>query len=1023
MLSEIRDTRASLWISASAGTGKTKSLIDRILALLLDGAIPSHILCLTYTKAAATEMLERLNSYFTKTDGMSDAEVIQELINLGFSEKYLSRVRELSKQVLQQDWVKIQTIHSFAFSIIQKFPLETALLPGVKQCEDYQKTQLLNEAFRAVVQDKKLEKHLKNIARYTLSLVDLLKDHTLMLLRKFLSKYPTDHDIEKFFSIYFDVSPEILQLPYDDAIDQFVNSVMTEDYRNKLTMAIKLLDKSDKSTSANTKNLLMTMLDGNFSESKNLIYTADGKPRKTLYTKDVDTPALHDALQTIKFGVEKYIEYENGLRSAHANISLFIVLKNIAQYFHQQKKAQHIIDFDDMILETIELLKNNFDWVMYKIDQGIDHVLVDEAQDTSPDQWRIIELITEDFFAVAQSQKTIFIVGDEKQSIYSFQGADVSLFNKMHARFERKATECGQKFYTVKLNTSYRSDGAILKFVDDVLASDFPGMIHVPSKNENKGIVEIATFEKNSTALPEYIAQLIDDAIRNQLPVKNYSRGAQPQDFLILFRHRDLETMNKICEALHNRKIPVSGVDRVLLKDELIVEDLIALAQFVENPLDDLTCARVLKSPIVGMSEDDLMQLCLARENQYLWHFVLKNSKIFEKYNLQSLLEYTKLKLSSYNFFETVLLSGVKEKLIQHFGGRCVAMLNEFLNVCYNYEQQSSPLLSDFLRWFRNFDQTIKKEYNGNRNEVKLMTAHSSKGLQAPFVIIADAHFLNNKGKTILHDNENLFWNFDSSRLPKAVQQILDHEKNSHYEESMRLLYVAMTRAETYLHIFGEAGTGQKSWHKKVLQSSLLKSLQSSNDEIQKFGFGEYESCDFQKIADEKFHEEEITIPEWYYQKFPDVQNYENIEKQSNATIFGDCVHSLLRKVCIYQDDLKIMADSIVDSFDLNDADKQCAIETAMKVYQKLPKLFNESAKSEVSFFFEGKEGRIDHVVQIDDEVWIIDWKTGEPIDPIPDEYKNQLRFYQRAYENLLNIRARIAIVWTKNQNLIEVQS
>jgi ATP-dependent exoDNAse (exonuclease V) beta subunit len=232
-----------------------------------------------------------------------------------------------------------------------------------------------------------------------------------------------------------------------------------------------------------------------------------------------------------------------------------------------------------------------------------------------------------------------------------------------------------------------------------------------------------------------------------------------------------------------------------------------------------------------------------------------------------------------------------------------------------------------------------------------------------------------------------------------------------------------MTRAETYLHIFGEAGTGQKSWHKKVLQSSLLKSLQSSNDEIQKFGFGEYESCDFQKITDTKCHEEEITIPEWYYQKFPDVQNYENIEKQSNATIFGDCVHALLSKVCVYYDDLKIVADSIINSFDLTDEAKQCAIETAMKVYQKLPALFNHSAKSEISFFYDGKEGRIDHVVTLGNDIWIIDWKTGEPGDPIPEEYQNQLRFYQLAYENLLNIKARIAIVWTKNQDLIEIQS
>jgi len=1022
LLREIQDIHASLWISASAGTGKTKSLIDRILSLLLNGSIPSRILCLTYTKAAAVEMSERLNDYFINAAKMTDAGVIQELQDMGFSERYLKRMRELSQLVLQQDWVKIQTIHSFAYSIIQKFPLETGLLPGMKQCEDHEKTQLLMEAFCFVVKQPDLKSHLSIIARHTLSLTNILQDHTLMQLRKFFGRYSTQSDIKRLFSTYFNINIDDIDQPYEEVALKLKKELLNQDFRNCLSSAIKRLELSSKSTDCDTRSLLTQISNGNLDNMRKLIYTENGSLRaRQLYTKDVESNELRNAIEKIKQDVDKYFEKKNILESANANISLFIVLNKIIQHFSENKIVKHIMDFDDIIIATIELLQNNIDWVMYKIDQSIDHVLVDEAQDTSPEQWKIIELITDDFFSVSNSQKTIFIVGDEKQSIYSFQGADVSLFNKMKSVFKDKAKGCGQKFYDINLNTSYRSDGAILKFVDDVFKTDFPNVHHVSSKNENKGVVEVISFSNDGVALPEYTAQLIADAIQRQLPVKNYARGAQPQDFLILFRHRDIETMNKICSELQKMHIPVSGIDRVPLKDELVVEDLVTLAQFVENPHDDLTCARVLKSPIISMSEDDLMNLCLSRQTETLWNYLLSDPKILSKYDIESLKRYTQLRLSTFSFFETILIDGVKDKLVHHFGGKSLMMINEFLNVCFNYEKEYSPLLSEFLRWFRHFDQTIKKEYNGSCNEVRLMTAHSSKGLQAPFVIIADAHFVSSKGMHILQDKENLFWNFNKKYLTNSVLQILKNQINLRNQESTRLLYVAMTRAESYLYILGNEDSKDGSWYKKIRKSSLLTPDESQNTEVNKFRYGEYDWREFPKIVEDVQHNDDMYIPDWYYQKFQIAEISEKQQEMDKYMLFGECVHALLSNVSTYREDLSLISDEIMIQFNLSHEDKSRALQMANQVYKKLPFLFNNSAKSEVTFFYNGKEGRIDHIVTVQNETWIIDWKSGTPDETIPEAYKEQLRLYQSAYENIKHIRARIAVVWVQNQTLIEI--
>jgi ATP-dependent helicase/nuclease subunit A len=463
-------------------------------------------------------------------------------------------------------------------------------------------------------------------------------------------------------------------------------------------------------------------------------------------------------------------------------------------------------------------------WVMYRIDGGLDHLLIDEAQDTSPEQWEIVETIVDEFFANYGSLKTVFVVGDEKQSIYSFQGADVEQFRQMHNYFRKCSESSGQRFHNVVLNTSYRSTGNILSFVDDVFRNIFPNISHISHRSPNGGVVEIVElFEDDSeeeraddaweiakiadivTAeekLASYIANLIHDAIDDGVFVASKCRPAMPSDFLILFQHREHKTMRLILRALSNFGVPTSGIDRFLLKDELIVEDLMIFAEFAVFPQDDLACARVLRSPVVGMGENELMDLCIARKDAHLWDYLWENGELCLRYSLDNLKAHldSVFRVPVYDFFINLLTDDLLKRFVARLGAQCLDVLREFLEIVHD----NNTAVSAFCDWFRSYNHEIKREsFSGEC--VKLMTVHSAKGLQAPFVIIADSHFFREDDNKILKTPDGIFiWDFSRKSRNKKLEELCRLESQRNAEESHRLLYVALTRAEDFLYILGK---------------------------------------------------------------------------------------------------------------------------------------------------------------------------------------------------------------------------
>ncbi|MDR2794653.1 MAG: UvrD-helicase domain-containing protein [Holosporaceae bacterium] len=1054
ILNPVMDITASLWISASAGTGKTKSLIDRLLALLLNGVAPHKILCLTYTRAAAAEMLGRLGKYLYDLHHMPDNRLKNELENMGFSEIFFPIAKSLHEKSLNSsEWVQIKTIHSFCLDIIEKFPIETGLLPGVKLCDDHQRQQMLSEVRATVLRDKKNHPLLELLSDYTNNVFGVIEQNIASITKQNwkMGNFP------KLYADFFEVPPEDLTLNFRELDISLLNKIFSDQYAKIFGELAEILSTGKSTDIAKAENFKKSAKNST-TDFLDAIFTQELTVRDKLCTQDIAKrhPDFPHRLQKIVQQAQEFLEEKKKRVSAKVNAIFFSIAEQVIDGFKSRKQQNHYIDFDDVIAITANLL-HNMEWVLYKTDGGVDHVLIDEAQDTSPAQWEIIKIITDEFFRNYGSSKTVFVVGDEKQSIYSFQGADFKLFQQMHEYFKKRSESNGQKFFDVVLKKSYRSTGNILSFVDDVFCAHFPNVEHESARSADDGLVEVIDLFENDQLEEEktwkiikssdqpmtadkklsmHVARLINDAIAKGVWVPSRGRSAKAADFLILFRRRDRKIMKSLSDALKEFNIPVTGIDKVLLKEELIVEDLVTLAEFAIFPWDDLACARVMKSPIVGMTEEDLQEACIRRGNAHLWDYLLKNDIFCDKYLLPQLQKHldNAFRLSVGDFFMTALTDTLRERFIARLGSKCLEVLYEFLNVVAEYESKNTASLQSFLEWFMCFEKEIKRESFGNENAVKLMTAHSSKGLQAPFVLLADCHFSKTKSDGILKTNDGLLlWDFpkdmDGKILrAKRVEQLRQEQSLLDVDESKRLLYVALTRAEDFLYILGQKDAGNKKlsdacWYSIVTASVDKKFTSRARHDHGLRVFGEYVFAPT-AYADPAPPSNVISIPFWFFEKLKEPSVIPTkIEEKSIEIIYGDCVHLLLSEAHKYSPVVfETFSDHLLSKFELaNDLKNNAKAEVqrllAMSEYDFI---FNKSSLTEVPFFHDGQEGRIDKIAFPEpNEIWIIDFKTGSLKKEIPTNYRKQLLFYKNAVGTMYpNKNIKTAILWTSTAKL-----
>jgi len=881
------DPAASAWVSANAGSGKTYVLVNRIIRLLLAGNEPQRILCLTYTKAAAAEMENRLFlrlSAWIELDDTTLQEHISALNAGAFWNGDLNQARQLFTRALETPGgLKIQTIHAFCESVLQRFPIEAKVPPGFSILDERTSSAWLSEVREKVLMEAALApgsprglalsavSGLAQAAGFDDVLTDLLHqrspivaawstpdkgDAAKQALQTALgvANTGTEDNI---------ISEAIAELPgglVDDALAALRSGSTRDLAQAKLLESVKTVPNPVEKWS----HILSFFL----KSSQKIAKTPD-------FLMTAKTSNSHPGLR------EKLIEEQTRIAAIEdkrlskvtwqASDGLFTLASEILTAFSSEKRRRGQLDYTDLIVCTSALLRNVASaWIMYRLDNGIDHVLIDEAQDTSPQQWEIVNALTEEFFtgngARADVARTLFAVGDRKQSIYSFQGADPDGFDRQRVDTQRAARHGNARFEPVNLNVSFRSTPLVLEAVDNVFKAnplaasgvaeeggEWPD--HQATRSDFAGLVELWPLtEKQDPGSPDpyapvdrvpvthhkiLLAQEIAARIASWLDPASGSQ-VRPGDILILLRSRGIMA-DALVRALAERHIPVAGADRLVLNAHIAVMDLLALARALALPQDDYSLACVLKSPLVGrdrdhnqddppepLTDDDLLELANPRTGT-LWAALEAANAPFNTAK-QRLTKWRRMagQMRPFEFFSHVLGPDHGRRWFhKRLGSEADDPIDEFLRLALEFEAAHAPSLQGFVEWMDADDAQIKREMDQGKNEVRVMTVHGAKGLESNIVILPDTTSVPDARKTnaVLGLGESAsgfsipVWKLKSDLQPQIVADQVQREIATAMEEENRLLYVAMTRARDQLYVCG-AGDPDKlreeCWYAKV---------------------------------------------------------------------------------------------------------------------------------------------------------------------------------------------------------------
>ena len=848
---------ACAWVSASAGTGKTKVLIDRLLALLVSGVNPEHILCLTFTKAAAAEMQQRLldalQTWVFHNDNVLK-ETLTTLLARQPTNEQLARARQLYTLALEAPGgLKIATIHGFCQTLLNKFPLEAGITPNPKVMDERQADDLLDQARRQTLvhvlgQDDQsviqiLVSYFKD-ASFQTAIQELLDNRRYF--RSVLEKYPN-------LDSYTTELCQKLDLPMGENL---LDPKLVERYLSQTYTLFPADEAYLRQVAYETDHpVLASWLQADAMMRVNLFpdYAALYLTKKGELLKKQKISCEGQANQV--YLLNKRIET---WQVAQKSACIFYLGCEIFQEYQRLKQQQNMLDYDDLIEKTILLLTQPdiSPWILYKLEGGIQHLLVDEAQDTNPDQWRVITALTQDFLTPHNKHHTLFVVGDVKQSIYSFQGASPRDFIALRADYQQQCQAVGQPWYDIDLQVSFRSTPEILSVVDQIVNQPEHQMAiqfhaqksrHFPFRSHHQGSVNLLSAvigERQSLVLEPWpipnqsrrletqldqvcrqVSLQIQHLLDSQMGLPSTGKPIQPQDILLLVKQRGLVAPTLI-RTLKKQGIPVAGVDRFLLNTHLAVQDLIALGQFLLLPLDDLALACVLKSPLVGLTESELRNLAASR-NGSLWqalnqrhgdHITYQRAYDFLKKLLREV-DY----LSPYHLYHLILFKeqGLM-KFRSRFGSEADDALAEFLSYAFKLCEGQSITLQQFLGDVERNNQEIKRDgTDTEQNQIRLMTVHGAKGLQAPVVFIIERF----KQKSM---PDRLLWELDIKgegqfvlmrpRVDTDTTYTLNLKNNVgllEKQEDKRLFYVALTRAQDHLYLtgYGDKEIPENSWY------------------------------------------------------------------------------------------------------------------------------------------------------------------------------------------------------------------
>ncbi|OYQ35268.1 double-strand break repair helicase AddA [Niveispirillum lacus] len=897
------DPESSVWVGASAGTGKTKVLTDRVLRLMLAGTDPSRILCLTFTKAAAAEMANRIAdrlSVWAVADEERLRTNLHALTGREASRAEVVAARRLFARVLDTaGGMKIQTIHAFCQSLLRRFPLEAGLSPNFEVMDDRTAEELLSEAKQSVLLSGRYEPDCILASAVELLAGSVSEDEFNDLLASLTAERGRlRRNLEAQGGLENAIAALRIALGVADgdtdltvlsracastAVDEVglrrACAALATGTKGDIERGISLQAWLDASPSQRLRN---------WADYLSLFITGTGEPRKVLMTKkpsEADPMAL-EILQREAARLTAVTEERRRVAVASHTAALLTLGEALLDRYQRLKDGRGVLDFDDLILAASSLLSGGAAgeacaWVLFKLDGGLDHVLIDEAQDTNPEQWAVVSAIAEEFFAGLGARddrmRSLFVVGDDKQSIFSFQRADPAEFARMRSHFDAKVNQALRTWRIIDLQTSFRSVGAVLAAVDKIFAAGLARdgvaapdteVRHIPHRRGMAGRVEIwplvspqDTADPDPWSLPlvpeqadkpvarlartmaDQIARWLADGER--LIARN--RPLRPGDIMVLVRSRD-QFVGHLVRALKDRAVPVAGVDRMVLTEQLAVMDLMALARFLVLPEDDLNLAVLLKSPLLGVSEEQLFQVAHGRPGR-LWAALTERAK--QDQSLAPAWDYLRAILNDtdyrapYELFAGVLSrpcpadtrgSG-RRAILARLGAEAQDPLEEFLNACLLFEREHVASLQGFLHWLEASEAEIKRELDtgggDGPGQVRIMTVHGSKGLQAPIVFLPDTVREPDKSPKVLWPEKPLAGEglVDpgpalplyvprrgmEDRIAGARRAIANRRRDQEYR---RLLYVALTRAEDRLIVCGweqqRKTGGAGSWYRLI---------------------------------------------------------------------------------------------------------------------------------------------------------------------------------------------------------------
>ncbi len=876
------DPTLSAWVGASAGSGKTKVLTDRVLRLLLQPEQPANrLLCLTFTKAAAAEMQTRLARRLGKWACAQDADLAAELAELTGTTPgplLLDRARKLFAEVLElPGGMRISTIHAFCQSLLRAFPLEAGLPPQFSVIEEADSASLLADAREAVLAGSMAPgAALARVAAlvsaddFASVLAALLRDREKVAACLRLGNGPQ--------ALHARLAALLgLELEETDEAALLAASCALEAAPLRLAAALMGASGNDNDQARATAMAEWLGLDparrvARLEAWSSIFLTKDGtaKAAKSMVTKKVGA-RYDEVVAVLQAESQRLLGWREKLAAARllaATEALLALGQPVLDHYESRKARAGLLAYDDLIAIARRVLNNpGSAWVLFKLDGGLDHVLLDEAQDTNGTQWGIAAALTEEFFAGAGARegerpRTVFAVGDVKQSIYSFQGADPAGFGEWEARFRRQVEGLGQGFASVRLDVSFRSTAPVLALVDAVFAAGPardgvvpPGetLAHLPNRTGQAGLVELwpllpklptprpeawdvpETPERTTGAeaqLAEALAARIAHMVAEETlparcedPARPAPRRVRPGDILVLVRRRT-RFVQLLVRALKERKVPVGGVDRLHLVEQIAVQDLLALCDVLLLPDDDLQLAALLKSPLCGVDEAALLALAWGRPGS-LWAALLRERGSDTALGraaawLARLADRADLITPHALLAEVLGEAGGRARLLARLGPDAADPLDEVLNAALAYEKQHPPSLQGFVHWLRRGNAEVKRETESAADAVRIMTVHGAKGLQAP-VVLSDLG-AGRGGKTLRwveQDGVELpLWAPNNRREFRSpvFAALLASEAAAAAEEDNRLLYVALTRAEDRLLVCGWGEPKPESWYGKVAE-------------------------------------------------------------------------------------------------------------------------------------------------------------------------------------------------------------